>query len=139
MPWRWRPLNGAGPTGRHPELVKLYDKGVDLLTCNAPCVIVGWSPLDALNPCVDTVIAMTTVELLLVKRGLGSCWGGYLRQVSDVSPELRARLHVPEGARVQCALMVGWPQGEHYPNIPWKPSASVQWIGAGEAEGEAQA
>ena len=115
--------------GEAPELVKLYDKGVDLLTCGAPCIIVGWAPLDALNPCVDTVIALATAELMLVRQGLGTCWGGYLRQISDASPELRARLCVPEGARVQCALMVGWPQREHYPNIPWKPPASIQWLG----------
>ena len=68
------------------------------------------------------------LELLLVHKGLGTCWGGYLRQVSDRFPEIRQKLGLPEGAHVRCALMVGYPKGEKYPNPVWRPKAEALWL-----------
>ncbi len=121
-------LDVCRATGTAQELPKLYEKGTDLITCGAPCMIVAWSPDDTLNPVVDPVVALTTVELLLVSRGYVTCWGGYLRQVSDVDVGLRERLGIPEGSRVRCALMVGCPGPERYPNIPYRPQAEIKWV-----------
>lgn len=115
-----------------PELNKLQAAGTDLLTCGAPCIIVAWSPEDCLNPVLDPAVAMAELELLLVQSGLGTCWGGYLRQVSDRFPEVRERLGLAENCRVRCALMVGYPRGERYIRPAWRPEAPVRWL-----EGEA--
>ena len=123
-------LDFCAAAGEAPELLKLDAAGVDLLTCGAPCLIVGWSPLDCLNPCLDTAVAMTTLELLLVSRGLSTCWGGYLRQVTDRCPALQAELGIPAGAKMQCSLMVGYAEGEKYPNIPYRPKAQANWVTA---------
>lgn len=124
-------LDFCAAAGEAPELLKLDSRGVDLITCGAPCLIIGWSPLDCLNPCLDTAVAMTTLELLLVSRGLSTCWGGYLRQLTDVCPALQSELGIPEGAKMQCALMVGYAKGERYPNIPYRPKAQANWVTAG--------
>lgn len=121
-------LNWCRETGECPELVHLADKGLDLLTCGAPLVIAGWSPDDALNPCVDTVIALHTAEQVLNRVGCGSCWGGYMRQIASRCPELRQMLGVPDGCSIQCCLMVGMPRGEHFPNIPPRPAAEPFWV-----------
>ncbi len=113
--------------GEAPELPKLFEKGMDLLTCGAPCMIVAWSPEDALNPVLDPAVAMAQLELLLVEQGLGTCWGGYLRQVSDRFVEIRRWLGLPEDCRVRCALMVGKAQGEKYINPVWRPKAEIVW------------
>ena len=118
--------------GEAPELPKLFAKGTDLLTCGAPCMIVCWSPDDALNPVLDPAVSMTQLELLLVQAGLSTCWGGYLRQVSDRFPEIRTLLGVQEGCRVRCALMVGYAAGEQYIRPVWRPKAEALWL-----EGEA--
>lgn len=115
-------------SGEAPELPKLFSKGVDLLTCGAPCVILGWSPIDALNPTKDPAAALATAELLLHHRGVATCWGGYLNQLADASPDLRAALHIPETCRMQCALMAGYAKGERYPNIPYRPAAEPVWV-----------
>ena len=114
--------------GEAPELPKLLAKGTDLLTCGAPCMIVAWSPDDCLNPVLDPAVGMAQLELLLVHKGLGTCWGGYLRQVSDRFPEIRQELGLPEGAHVRCALMVGYPKGEKYPNPVWRPKTEALWM-----------
>ena len=111
-----------------PELPKLLAKGTDLLTCGAPCMIVVHSPDDCLNPVLDPAVGLAQLELLLVHQGLGTCWGGYLRQVSDRFPEIRSYLGVPEGSHVRCALMVGYAKGEKYPNPVWRPKADALWL-----------
>jgi nitroreductase/NAD-dependent dihydropyrimidine dehydrogenase PreA subunit len=115
--------------GEAPELVKLQALGTDLLTCGAPVMIVLHSPEDCLNPVLDPAVAMAQLELLLADQGLGTCWGGYLRQVSDRFPEIRKTLGVQENSRVRCALMVGYPQGEQYLRPVWRPAPDVTWLG----------
>ena len=61
-------------------------------------------------------------------RAWGTCWGGYLRQVSDRFPEIRSDLGVPEGNHVRCALMVGYAKGEKYPNPVWRPKTEALWL-----------
>ena len=120
-------LKHCEETGEAPELPRFAAKGLDLLTCNAPAILIGWSPDDCLNPCVDTAIAMETAELLLVSRGLGTCWGGYLRQITGHCPALKAALGIPEGASMQCCVMVGYPDGVRFPNVPKRPAADIFW------------
>lgn len=114
-------------TGEAPELARFADKGLDLLTCGAPVLIIGWSPDDCLNPCVDTAIAMATVELLLVSRGIGTCWGGYIRQLTGHCPAMKEFLGIPEGCSMQCCMMVGIPVGPRFPNIPLRPEPDIFW------------
>lgn len=114
--------------GEAPELVKLQAAGTDLLTCGAPCMIVLWSPEDCLNPVLDPAVAMAELELWLVHQGLGTCWGGYLRQVSGRFPEIREKLGLEADCRVRCALMVGYAKGETYPRPVWRPRAEINWL-----------
>ena len=114
--------------GEAPELPKLMAKGTDLITCGAPCMILLWSPDDALNPVLDPAVVMSQLELLLVQQGLGTCWGGYLRQVSDRFPEIRALLHIPEGCHLRCALMTGYAKNERYPNAIVHQAPEAYWL-----------
>lgn len=114
--------------GEASELPKLFDKGTDLLTCGAPIMVVLWSPDDCLNPVLDAAVAMAELELLLVNEGLGTCWGGYLRQVSDRFPEIRSYLGIPEGCHVRCALMAGYAKAEKYINPVHRPAPPVTWL-----------
>lgn len=114
-------------SGYAPELVRSVEKGRDPLTCGAPVLILGWSPDDCLNPCADTILAMATTELLLSDKGLGTCWGGYMRRIADRSAALRQALSIPEGCTVHGCLMVGKPAGAPFANIPVRPGANVTW------------
>ena len=115
--------------GEAPELNKLMARGTDLLTCGAPCMIVAWSPEDCLNPVLDPAVSMAQLELVLVRAGLSTCWGGYLRQVSDRFPNIRETLGLEEGCRVRCALMVGYAKGERYLRPVWRPDVEAIWLG----------
>ena len=121
-------LDWAKDVPHYRHLLKLAQRGNNPVTCGAPCLIVGWNRLDALNPQTDTVIAMTLAEQRLVARGLGTCWGGYLRAAALASPAIQAYLGIPEGCRVYEILLVGYPEGERYPNIPYRPAAEIRWL-----------
>lgn len=121
-----RALQHCRETGYAPELLKLTAKGIDLLTCGASAMVIGWSPDDCLNPTVDTIAAMETAELLLVHRGLGTCWGGYMRRIVNACPALQEMLGIPSGCSVQGCFVVGWPDGS-FPNIPTRPAADIFW------------
>ena len=119
-------LAWCAETGYAPDLLKAVEKGRDPLTCSAPALIAGFEPEGSLNHGTDTVIALTTAELLLSSRGLGTCWGGYMRRIADRAPVLREMLAVPEGWHVCGCLLAGRPSVE-YPNIPARPAADIHW------------
>lgn len=121
-------LRRCAESDEAPELVKLQKLGTDLLTCGAPCMIVLWSPDDCLNPVLDAAVAMSQLELLLVEQGLGTCWGGYLRQVSDRFADIRQMLGIPEDSHVRCALMVGYADREKYVRSVYRPEAKAVWL-----------
>ena len=121
-------LDFSARTGEAKELIKIRAAGTNLLTCDAPCVIIAWSPDDALNPVADPVVAMTLVELQLNRAGIATCWGGYLKQIAQADPSLREYLGIPEGCNLRCALMAGFAKGENYPNQPPRPRANVRWL-----------
>ena len=123
-----RALQHCRETGEAKELLRFAEKGLDLLTCYAPAVILAWSPDDCLNPCVDAAIALETAELLLVSRGLGTCWGGYLRQLAGHCPPLKQMLGVPDGCSIQGCLMVGYPSAKTFRNIPSRPQPDIYWV-----------
>ena len=52
-------LDFSRRTGEAKELIKIKEAGTNLLTCDAPCVILAWSPDDALNPVADPALALT--------------------------------------------------------------------------------
>lgn len=122
-------LDFSQRTGEAQELIKIKAAGTNLLTCDAPCVIIAWSPDDALNPVADPVLAMALVELQLNRSGLATCWGGYLKQIAQADRDLSAYLGIPEGANLRCALMLGYAKGENYPNQPPRPRAGIHWLG----------
>ena len=120
-------LDWCRETGIYPELLRNEERGLDLVTCGAPCVIIGHNLVRTLNPVVDTAIAMTTAELLLVEKGLATCWGGYLRHALNDYAPLKAFCSIAEDREVFGVMMVGLP-GEFYRNIPYRPEPSVHWI-----------
>ena len=116
-PTRWAVVLGADKMSAIKEAA---------LTCSATALIAGFESADSLNHGTDTVIALTTAELLLASRGLGTCWGGYMRRIADRAPVLREMLAVPEGWHVCGCLLVGRPSME-YPSIPARPAADIHW------------
>lgn len=112
--------------GKSRGMVRLYDCGVNLITCGAPCLIFAWIDEGAINHELDCAIAMTTAEMMLHEHGLGTCWGGFSTRMVALDESLRILAGIPQNARVCCCLMVGFPD-EEYTALPERPEAKIIW------------
>ncbi|MCB6994064.1 nitroreductase family protein [bacterium 210820-DFI.6.37] len=118
-------------TGTSPEIVsELKEEHNNVVMGNAPMLILCYGRNNAINSPADTAIAMTTAELALQARGIGTCWAGYLTRFCNSIERIRSLLpELPENNSFYGAFMVGYPQGETYHHIPERlKRADIQWV-----------
>ena len=104
-------------TGVHPELLPELERGNNMTLGKSHCLILAYGRNNAINPSVDTALALDYADLYLQSRGLGTCWAGYLTRFLNKIPELQEMFPVPENNAFYGALLVGWPK-EDYLYIP---------------------
>ena len=123
-------MDFARTTGVSREVADTYDRiGYNMVTGNAATLIIGFCEDGANNPAVDTALAIDYAELILQSRGVGSCWAGYLTRMVNNIPELSKLLGLGPNDKAYGALMLGYPEGEGYVNIPTRPyDMKVNWI-----------
>lgn len=122
-------LDYVRETGISPEIARLHARGRNVVTGNAKTLLLAYAKTDAINPPVDSALALYTVELILQARGIGTCFGGYLTRMCNQVPALRDMLKLPEGFQFYGTLMMGYPENEQYIHIPnrhHKPE--IQWL-----------
>lgn len=122
-------LEYSTETGVSPEIVSLYKKGLNVVMGTAQTLILGYSRTDAVNPPVDTALALYSAELVLQSQGIGTCWAGYLTRMCNQIPALREMLQLPEGCQIYGALMLGYPENESYIRVPNRANQpEIQWM-----------
>lgn len=117
-------------TGISPEIATEYEDGNNVVMGTAPLLILCYGRNNAINSPADTAIAMTTAELVLQARGIGTCWAGYLTRMCNAIPEIQALLPaLPENNSFYGAFMAGYPEDEEYLHIPERiKRADIQWV-----------
>lgn len=107
-------------TGISPEIVtELEKENNNVVMGTAPTLILCYANNGAINAPADSAIAMTTVELLLQSKGIGTCWGGYLTRMCNAVPKIKDILpELPENHSFYGAFMAGYPEKENYLYIP---------------------
>lgn len=123
-------LEYVDKTGVSPEIARLYARGRNVVVGTAPTLILAYAKDKAISPETDTAIAMTTVELYLQAKGIGTCWAGYLKRMCNAIPELKNDLfEIPEGYSFYGAFMAGYPENEKYIHIPERQDrADIKWV-----------
>ena len=104
-------------TGNSAELIPEFARGNNMVFGHANTVIMVYSRNNAINPNVDTALAMDYADLYLQSKGLGTCWAGYFARFANVIPELQEMFPLPDNNKFYGALLVGWPK-EDYLYIP---------------------
>jgi Fe-S-cluster-containing hydrogenase component 2 len=97
--------------------------GVDVVLRGAPHVLITSTPPNV--PCAkeDTVIAMTTFELLAQSSGVGTLWNGILKWcIVDFFPELTAKLGVPEDHEIGYSMVFGRPAVQYHRTVQRTPA-----------------
>jgi nitroreductase/NAD-dependent dihydropyrimidine dehydrogenase PreA subunit len=116
-------------TGISPEIAQLYERGHNVVMGNAKTLILGYARTDAINPFVDTALALHNAELMLQARGIGTCWAGYLTRMCNQVPAIRETIGLPDGCQVFGSLMAGFPDREEYIHIPNRhKQPDIKWL-----------
>lgn len=124
-------LDYVRETGNSPEIASEYEEeGNNVVMGTAPTLILCYARNNAINSPQDAAIAMTTAELILQARGIGTCWAGYLTRLCNAVPRLQELLpKLPENNSFYGAFMAGYPEGETYLSIPQRiKRADIQWV-----------
>ncbi len=122
-------LSYVKESGISPEIASLYSQGCNVVMGTAKTLLIAYAKTTAINPLVDSALAMYNVELLLQTKGVGTCWAGYLMRMCNQIPEMKELLSIPEGYQVYNAMMLGYPEGEEYLHIPNRhKKPKINWV-----------
>lgn len=93
------------------NFVQLWEeKGVDILLRGAPHLLITSAPRQAASPVPDCLIALTYFELFAQSLGVGTLWNGLTKwAITDLLPEMRQSLGIPEDHVVGYAMSFGRP------------------------------
>lgn len=113
-----------------PEIVSEYAAGNNVVMGTAPTMLLAYASDYAISPETDTAIAMTTAELYLQSKGVGTCWAGYFKRMCNAIPEIQEILpKIPRKHSFYGAFMMGYPEGEEYLHIPERlKKADISWV-----------
>ncbi len=101
-------------TGVYSNLLPRLEKGMNPVVTNAPNLILAYAPNDTWHPDTDAAIALTTAELVLQARGIGTCWAGYLRTFLSKIPALQQYVGMPADCTCCGCLLAGYPTEEYH-------------------------
>lgn len=108
-------------------IVAAWDIGLDTILRNAPALVIASAPGNSRNGMVDLTIALSYLELIAPKMGLGTCWAGLLQNALRFSEPLRECIDLPESHTNHYPMMVGYPKFRYHrmperkkPDIIWK-------------------
>ena len=100
-----------------PEIIPELERGNNMVMGKAPALILAYARNNAINPSVDTALALDYTELILQSKGIGTCWAGYLTRFLNTIPALKEMFPLPENNSFYGALLAGYPR-EDYLYIP---------------------
>lgn len=118
-------------TGTSPEIVReLKEENNNVVMGESRTLILCHADSTAINAPADSAIAMTTVELILQSKNIGTCWAGYLTRMCNAVLALQQLLPpLPENHAFYGAFMVGYPEREDYLKIPARlKKADIRWV-----------
>ncbi len=114
------------------QVVKAWENDTDVILHHAPCLVVAHTGIMTGTEPIDTIAAMSYLELISITMGLGCCWAGLFLMAIKAWKPLSSYLDLPAGHRVHGAMMVGYPKYKfqraptrNLPDIKWASSDSL--------------
>lgn len=103
--------------------VKLWkEEGRDVIFRGAPHLLITSAPKAAPCPAQDTLIALTTFQMIAHTHGLGTVWDGILMMALALCPDLVERLGIPGDHVLGYAMVFGWPAVEYHRSVQRSPA-----------------
>ena len=89
---------------------KYFEKGIDIIFRNAPHVVIATASKYCPTPEVDSIIALSYLDLLAPAKGYGTLWCGMVKwAIHDILPEYLKILGIPEDHKMGYAMLIGKP------------------------------
>lgn len=107
-------------------MLSAWEAGHDLISRGAPALVFTHAPKDYAVGQVDSVIALTSLDLAAPSFGLGTCWAGFFMVAAAHWPPLQQALSLPEGNACFGAMMVGYPKYQYH-RLPLRKEADITW------------
>jgi len=98
------------------------EEGRDIVFRGAPHLLITSAPKAAPCPAQDTLIALTTFQMIAHAHGLGTVWDGIFMMVLGFCPDLTGRLGIPADHVVGYAMVFGWPAVEYHRTVQRGPA-----------------
>jgi nitroreductase/NAD-dependent dihydropyrimidine dehydrogenase PreA subunit len=126
-------LGGLKDSGKLPDdgLVGRYmggvvkgwrEEGRDIVFRGAPHLLITSAPKASPCPAQDTLIALTTFQMMAHAHGLGTVWDGIFMMALSLCPDLAGRLGIPAENLVGYAMVFGWPAMEYHRAVQRGPA-----------------
>jgi len=104
-------------------LVDAWDAGQDVIFRGAPHMLVVSTPKSGPSPEADTLIALTSFELLAQSMGIGTLWNGLLKwAITAIVPEMRRKIGIPDDHYIGYAMVFGRPDVKYYRAVQRGPA-----------------
>jgi nitroreductase/NAD-dependent dihydropyrimidine dehydrogenase PreA subunit len=108
------------------RLIEAWEAGHDAVLRNAPAVILGMVNKDARNGLVDTTIALTYLDLIAPRFGLGTCWAGLLQGAMINWPPVKEAMGISDDYPFHYPMMVGYNASRYY-RLPDRNPPKITW------------
>ena len=109
-----------------PMIIGAWEQGTDRVCHGAPHIVFAYSHKDNPIGFIDSIIAMTHLDLTAPVFELGTCWAGIVQIALDSSPELMQSIGLPVDHKTHYAMMIGYPK-LLFKSIPRRNAVNVIW------------
>ncbi len=96
--------------------------GHDIIFRGAPHLLLTSAPKQAPSPTQDTLIALTTFQLMAHARGVGTVWNGMFMMALSFCQGLTKRLGIPDDHDIGYAMAFGEPEVEYHRTVQRGPA-----------------
>ena len=97
------------------------DEGKDIMFRGAPHLLITSAPQNAPCPAQDTLIGLTTFQLMAHARGVGTVWAGIFMMALSLWPDLSVKLGIPDNHIIGYAMAFGEPDVEYQRTVQRGP------------------
>lgn len=108
------------------RLIMAWESGYDLISRDAPSLVLACAPGAYGMASVDCSSALSYLDLAAPTLGLGCCWAGFIMMGIMKWQPLQQMLELPEGQACFGAMMVGYPKYRYY-RLPTRKEPAIVW------------
>lgn len=102
-------------------MVDLHAKGVDMVTYDAPCLILLHAPKYDSCAALDAVYNAENILLAVETLGLGACEIGFVTEPANRGPQIKDLARIPRNHKVFSSIVVGCPKFKYSRTVPKNP------------------